>query len=118
MPGFDRTGPSGRGPMTGGMRGACTGFGRGGGRGFADVGSMAGTGRGRGWRNRFLSTGLTGRQCRAGSGLGGGPQRNDADWDLESAPQTQLDSLKARAGYLEKALDGIRKSIEKLQSGS
>jgi len=36
MPGFDRTGPLGRGPLTGGGRGPCGGggrFGRGGGRG-------------------------------------------------------------------------------------
>ncbi|MGC9194114.1 MAG: DUF5320 domain-containing protein [Syntrophobacteraceae bacterium] len=117
MPGFDRTGPSGRGPMTGGMRGACTGFGRGG-RGFGNVGLMAGTGRGRGWRNRFFSTGLTGRQSPEGMVFDRGPQRSDADYDLESDPQTHLDSLKARAGYLEKALEGIKKSIEKLQSGS
>jgi hypothetical protein len=33
MPGFDGTGPAGRGPMTGGGRGFCSPWGMGGGRG-------------------------------------------------------------------------------------
>lgn len=67
MPGFDGTGPEGRGPMTGGGMGNCApgdpstrrgllglgfrrGFGR---RGWAGRGLGAGRGFGvRGWRNR------------------------------------------------------------------
>jgi len=62
MPGGDRTGPAGMGPMTGRGMGYCAGYnapgyvygaggfyGRGGGRGF---------GRGRGYRNMYYLTGL------------------------------------------------------------
>lgn len=48
MPGFDRTGPQGQGPMTGGGRGRCatTAQGAGFGRGY-------GQGKGRGFRRGF-----------------------------------------------------------------
>ena len=58
MPGWDGTGPQGRGPMTGGRRGPCAGdaaipgYGRG--MGYARGG--------RGCRNQYYSTGLTGWQ--------------------------------------------------------
>ena len=111
MPGFDRTGPSGAGPMTGGMRGVCTGFGRrGAGNRLANVGFVGRGGGGRGWRNRFFSTGLTGWQ-RGFRGF-------DPDLDLDLGPETQLETLKARAGYFEKILDGIKQRIQKLESGT
>lgn len=56
MPGFNKTGPQGQGPMTGGGRGRCattaqgTGFGRGAGFGY---GRGAGPGKGRGFRRGF-----------------------------------------------------------------
>lgn len=68
MPGGDRTGPLGNGPLTGRGAGFCRGFGipgffsrwtggrRGGGRGFG----FGGGGYGRGWRNRFFATGVPG----------------------------------------------------------
>ena len=51
MPGFDKTGPEGKGKMTGRGMGSCnpdapSGFGRGGGRGM-------GRGRGQGFGRRF-----------------------------------------------------------------
>ena len=65
MPGGDRTGPMGGGPMTGWGRGLCGepegsrfvrgGYG-GGGRGFG----RGGGGGGWGWRNRFWATGTPG----------------------------------------------------------
>ena len=66
MPGGDRTGPGGMGPLTGRSFGYCgnasgTGVGRGGGMGG---------GRRRGWRNRFYATGLTGWQRSAMANLG------------------------------------------------
>ena len=59
MPGFDGSGPSGRGPMTDGARGYCNsgalyGIERSGSR--RDVGF--GYGRGRGYRHMFWETGL------------------------------------------------------------
>ena len=67
MPGGDRTGPLGKGPMTGRGRGFCAGYavpayaqpwaGRGSGWGLG----LSGGGRGgRGWRNRFWATGVPG----------------------------------------------------------
>ena len=69
MPGLNKTGPNGEGPMTGRRMGTCTGnagseqpnvpqagFGRGLGRGGG------GCGRGRGFRNVYRATGLTGWQ--------------------------------------------------------
>lgn len=50
MPGKDGTGPWGYGPLTGGRRGYCAGGG----------GNPGGGGRG--WRNQFHATGLSGWQ--------------------------------------------------------
>jgi hypothetical protein len=57
MPGFDRTGPGGTGPMTGGGRGFCGDPGRAGGR-LAGGRAFFGRCGGRGWRNVFHATGL------------------------------------------------------------
>ncbi|MFB3779445.1 MAG: DUF5320 domain-containing protein [Bryobacteraceae bacterium] len=105
MPFGDRTGPAGLGPRTGRGAGFCGGFGFfGGGRG----------GGGRGWRNRFYATGLTGWQRAFG-----GP------WGQQIAPappysaatgEEELAVLKNQAGYFESALEHIRKRIEALES--
>jgi len=54
MPGRDGTGPTGHGAMTGGRRGFCGG-----------AATFAGRGGGRGQRNQFYATGLTGWQRAA-----------------------------------------------------
>jgi hypothetical protein len=54
MPGRDGTGPMGYGPMTGGRRGFC-----------ADAAPSPGRGGGRGRKNQFYATGLTGWQRAA-----------------------------------------------------
>ena len=54
MPGRDGTGPVGYGPMTGGRRGFC-----------GDAAPSPGRGGGRGRRNQFYATGLTGWQRAA-----------------------------------------------------
>jgi hypothetical protein len=51
MPGRDGTGPMGYGPMIGGRRGFC-----------GDAAPSPGRGAGRGRRNQFYATGLTGWQ--------------------------------------------------------
>jgi len=75
MPGLDKTGPNGEGPMTGRRMGTCVnnsnqtpsapqagaGFGRGLGLGRG-AGRFCGKGRGRGFRNVYRATGLTRRQ--------------------------------------------------------
>ncbi|MDD4061931.1 MAG: DUF5320 domain-containing protein, partial [Kiritimatiellae bacterium] len=77
MPGGDGTGPAGMGPMTGRAAGYCAGYGVpgyanpiggrgygafGGGRGFGSGGGRGGRGR----RNMFYATSLTGWQRAAG----------------------------------------------------
>jgi uncharacterized protein DUF5320 len=115
MPGGDRTGPAGMGPMTGRATGFCAGYNApgyatwGGGRGFGG----GGRGSGRGRRNRFYATGLPGWQ-RAGMGYpafaGPVPPTIDAE--------QQLDALKGQAEYLQDALDGIRKQITELDAST
>jgi hypothetical protein len=127
MPGGDRTGPSGMGPMTGRKMGLCSGdtvpgyanrfpvgagargnraFGRGGGGG------------GRGWRNWYHATGLPGyiRSAR-GMPAWGRPAVQDMNTDAPG-PSTagELDMLKAQSKQLAESLKEIEKRIEELKS--
>ncbi len=131
MPGGDRTGPMGMGPMTGRAAGYCAGFGMPGymnpipGRGFWGWGRGRGGGRGggRGWRNWFYATGLTGWQRGAmGWPAFGAPLPYAVPYATPNAPamsaEQQLDALKGQAEYFEDALEGIRKRIEELEAKS
>lgn len=95
MPGGDGTGPMGMGSITGWRRGFCaqpTGnrwFGR-----FA--------GQGRGWRNRFQTTGLTGWQRNASD-----PSSID--------PKAENRFLKEQAEYLSNELEAIRSRINEIE---
>ena len=100
MPGFDRTGPGGRGPMTGWGRGYCISgdwperprYGWGG-----------GMGRARGWRHRFWATGVPG--CG----------RWAAPFDHRAfTPEEELEDLNQEVTYLEKELNTVRRQIEKM----
>ncbi|MBN1917688.1 MAG: DUF5320 domain-containing protein [Verrucomicrobia bacterium] len=126
MPGGDRTGPMGMGPMTGRAAGYCAGypvpgfmnpvggrgFGGGGGRGFG------GRGGGRGWRNMYYATGLPG-WARAGwwgapaygAPVYGGPMPMQAP-----TRDVERDTLKAQAEYLTNSLAEIKNRIEELES--
>jgi len=111
MPGFDRTGPMGAGPMTGGAGGRCNpataatvtayaggyGYGRGLGlrRGFR-VGYDPGRGRGRGY----------------GRGYGGYPAATGPAYSMDAT--REVDMLKADANYLQKSLDDIQRRINEL----
>ena len=144
MPGGDRTGPAGMGPMTGRAAGFCAGYpmpgyvnpvgglGYGGwGRGFR--------GGGRGHRNWFYATGLPGWSRTAqGMPAWGGAVNPYAyggavnpyayggavnPYVYGGAPFTptmtadqELDGLKGQSEYFEDALDGIKKRIEELES--
>jgi len=149
MPGGNGTGPAGMGPMTGRAAGYCAGYstpgfanpigGRGfwgGGRGFG-----RGTGGGRGWRNQYYATGLTGWQ-RFGAGgpaygaathYGGAVPYGSAvpysgaapygspyggAYDPATTKQQELDALKGQAEYFEDALNGIKKRITELEAES
>ena len=82
MPGGDRTGPMGMGPMTGRGAGYCAGFAA---PGFASGGRGGffgrGRGGGRGWRNMFYATG-----CPAGHG-----------WRGVGRPTPQVGAARGRA---------------------
>ena len=129
MPGGDRTGPAGLGPMTGRAAGYCAGYpvpgfmNPVGGRGYWGWGR--GRGGGRGWRHWYYATGLTGWQ-RAAVGWPAYaaavpqpavyPAAYPAAAGVGLTRDQQLDLLKGQAEYFEDALDGIRKRIEELES--
>ncbi|MDR3567384.1 MAG: DUF5320 domain-containing protein [Syntrophobacteraceae bacterium] len=114
MPGFDRSGPNGAGPMTGGVRGSCGGLGGRGVRNRSEGGGVL-TGRGgggRGCKNRFFST------AASGLGFSRGPQTFEQGFGGDVESVTHLETLKKRAGYFEKILDGIKRQIQRLESGT
>ena len=125
MPGGDRTGPVGLGPMTGRAAGICAGntvpgsVSAPGGRGFRGGGG----GRGRhGRRNRFYATGLTGWQRAEAStpAFGSGTVAPDAPAG-SGAPsavskEQELDLLKRQADGFANTLDEIKKRIAGLEA--
>ena len=124
MPGGDRTGPGGMGPMTGRAAGYCAGYQVPGfmnpvlGRGFGG----GGRGRGRGWRNWYYATGLTGWQrASLGTPALGSPPAYPLPYTTPTfAPgmtkEQELDMLKGQAEYFEDSLDGIKKRIGELET--
>ena len=124
MPGGDRTGPLGMGPMTGRAAGYCAGFAAPGfmnapgGRGFGPRGG----GRGRGWRNWFYATGLTGWQ-RAAAGVpafGGGPYAAAFQAGPAVPPaatrEQELGVLKQQAAAMEQQMRQLQEQIERLET--
>jgi hypothetical protein len=125
MPGGDRTGPMGMGPMTGRGAGFCAGFPL---PGFVNPG-FGGAGYGRGWfgrgrgggrgrRNWFYATGLTGWQRAA---MGRPPWAFAAPYGVPFAPgvpgrEEETEVLKRQADYLAGALDEVRKRLDELQT--
>ena len=101
MPGFDGRGPNGMGPVTGGGRGFCVSQGvrpayiPAGNRFFAHGG-------GRGRRNMYYATGLTGYQ-RAGYGLPNG-----------ITAEEEKNILKGEEESLKRELENIQKRMSEL----
>ena len=122
MPGGDRTGPNGAGPMTGRAAGFCADYPEPGylnsigGRGFGSRGrGFWGRGGGRGWRNRFYATGLP------GWAIAGQPASADVSYAPGMPtvrPEQELADLKQQAEYCENTLDRINKRIEQLETES
>lgn len=79
MPGFDKKGPEGMGPMTGGGRGDCLRNAAGQGRGGK------GRGAGRGRRGRCARDEMSNRSMKRGSGEGG-MAKQPADDSQEPQP--------------------------------
>ena len=119
MPGGDRTGPAGLGPMTGRAAGYCAGNPGPGfsnpipGRGFGGRGG--GRGRGRGWGR---SWGWPGWGGYMGYPAFGGDLPYGAPVAQAITKDQELEALKGQAEYFQEALDGIRKRIEELQDQS
>lgn len=127
MPGGDRTGPLGLGPMTGRAAGYCAGLSVPGyanplcGRGF--WGGGRGRGGGRGLRCRLYAPGFAGWSPF----LMGWPAAVAATWPAASyasygspfvpamTRRQEIDALKGQAEYFEDVLDGLRRRIEQLE---
>ena len=107
MPGGNRTGPAGMGPMTGRGAGVCAGArmpgfaNAGGGRCFFGRGRGMGCGRGFGCGFGWVGAGNAGAYPVAQ------PLTNDQE----------LEGLKGQAEYLEGSLKQIMERIDELQSG-
>ena len=118
MPGGDRTGPMGAGPRTGRGAGYCGGASA---PGFLSAGlgrGWFGRGGGRGRRNMFFATGLTGWQRAAMAGLGAvatGFFARPFTAPAAPPPEQELDALKQQADFLSGALGEIRQRIDELQ---
>lgn len=111
MPGGDKTGPMGMGPMTGRGAGLCAGFAA---PGFADrvLGGFFGRGGGRGWRNMFYATGLPG-WARVGMGVAGAAMAAGAFRAMTR--EQELDVLKQQAEQAASTLESIRQRIGELE---
>ena len=96
MPGFDRTGPEGMGPTTGGARGFCNHYGRSFGWTSFDPRSGGARGRGRGYRHMYWATGLPG-------------------W-MRVGKEQEATFLKDREAILKEELDAIDKRIRDLET--
>ena len=115
MPGGDRTGPMGAGPMTGRGVGLCAGYTMPGymnpayGRGFR------GGGGGRGWRHQYYATGLPG-WARGGAYAypGGFPAAAGTAPTSKAAGQEELRYLQEQSQYLKEALEDIETRISEL----
>ena len=111
MPGGDRTGPGGMGPMTGRAVGYCAGYDVPGyaspmpGRGFG-----LGWGGGRRWQHQYYATGLPGW-----ARFGGAPAWGYGPYARPLTKEQELESLKAQAGWLKEQLDAINQCLTELE---
>jgi len=126
MPGGDRTGPSGQGPMTGRAAGYCTGSSapgfanHGGGFFRAGRGAFGARGRGRGYRNWFNATGQPGWSrynmgLPAWGGAAGVPYPGDSYYPQYVEPGEETKMLKDEADFLKQQLDDIKKRMTELE---
>lgn len=111
MPGRDRTGPMGFGPMSGRGMGWC---GSSSGSRYRDYGRFDnfGWGCGRGWRHRYYATGVPGWARPGWGGQGASPPPY---WG-STAGGNELNSLKAYAEGLEEELSHIKDRMAELEN--
>ena len=108
MPGGDRTGPAGFGPMTGRGMGYCAGYAA---PGFANPAFGRGFGRGGGgfgWRNRYWATGVPGWAAFGGTATA-------APFASPTAEQ-EVEILKGQAENMSGALEDIKARIAQLEA--
>ena len=111
MPGFDRTGPMGSGPMTGGARGRCNPATAGHIPAYAGgYGYSCGLGLRRGFRGGYGPG--AGRRRGVGRGYGWYPPAAGPVYSMGAAGE--IDMLKAEADYMKKSLDAVNKRIDEL----
>jgi len=126
MPGGDRTGPAGMGPMTGRAAGYCAGYPV---PGYMNPvpGYGFGRGLGRGFRRGLGFRGSRGRGGYWGAPYGAAaydysapyqvpPDYYTAPYGVSPSPEQEMDALKGQAEYFEDALDGIKKRIQELEA--
>ncbi len=120
MPGGDRTGPMGMGPMTGRAAGYCAentvpgSANTPGGRGFG-----GGRGRGgRGRRNRFHATGLTGWQRAVAGGQAAPTAQPEPDASSEVSKEQELDDLKQQGETMRQRMEQLQSRIAQLETES
>ena len=122
MPGGDRSGPMGMGPMTGRRAGFCVGYDIPGysnampGRGFGfgwDRGGRGGGGRGR--CRGFYATGLPGWR-RFGYGPAWGQPVYAAPYAPQVTKEQETETLRAQAEFLKQSLDEVSKRLDELES--
>jgi hypothetical protein len=128
MPGGDRTGPAGFGPMTGRAAGYCAGYSIPGyanpigGRGFFGRGRGGFGGRGRGYRNWYYATGVPGwaRYNRGYPAWGQVPDNyyQDPDFQSQITPEQEIEILKNQAKYMQEDIDNVNARIKELESKS
>ena len=124
MPGGDRSGPMGMGPMTGRAAGYCAGYDAPGyassvpGRGFG-LGWGRGWrgGGGRGWCRGFYATGLPG-WLRSGYGPAWGQPMYAAPYAPEVTREQEIEALRGQAEFFKQALDNISKRLEEIEKES
>ena len=110
MPGFNRTGPMGAGPMTGGRRGLCnpataTGIGA----------FTGGYGSGRGLRRGFRGGFSRGRGWSPGIGRGYGWYPQPAAPVYAADTVSELEALRNEADFLKSSMDAVNRRIEALE---
>ncbi len=122
MPGGDRTGPFGYGPMTGRAAGFCAGYPVPGyanpipGRGWFGRGrGWFGRGGGRGWRHWYYATGFPG-WAHAGYGWPAySPWAYSSPSIPELTPKEEMNMLKEQAEFLQDQLKDTQSRISTLE---
>ena len=121
MPRGDRTGPEGRGPMTGRAGGFCAGHSQPGyanpwSRGGRGAAPGFGQGAGRGWRHMYYATGLTGWQREYPLQVYPSAIQYRVPEPQTMTKEQEIDGLKGQAQYFEGVLGEIRKRLDQLVS--